>query len=303
MTRVDSVREACGSVAARSAHVGIDDAALAPYAAALPALPEQEVPPAPPREAAARAALTLCLDAINFGSGWFPTLRKRAGESGYTTVARAIGVRFAASGPWPARELARIDAHSVAAVLGQDPAHELMELYAAALRELGARIDGEYGGDWLGPVRAAGGSAVAMVELAAGWPAWHDVSTHDGAAVPFYKRAQILAADLHEAGLARSPDLGCLTMFADNLVPHVLRLDGVLRFAAELVSRIEAGELLEHGSPEEVEIRANAVEAVERIVRLRPDLTAQRLDRHLWNRGGEARYKASPRHRARCTAY
>ncbi len=53
-------------------------------------------------------------------------------------------------------------------------------------------------------------------------------------------------------------------MFADNLVPHVLRLDGVLWFDPELVARIEHEELIEHGSPEEVEIRACAVHAVER---------------------------------------
>ena len=33
------------------------------------------------------ARYLLTLDTINFGSGWFPTLRKRAGRSGYATVA------------------------------------------------------------------------------------------------------------------------------------------------------------------------------------------------------------------------
>ena len=35
----------------------------------------------------------LVLDAINFGSGWFPTLRKRPGSSGYYTVAWALADR------------------------------------------------------------------------------------------------------------------------------------------------------------------------------------------------------------------
>jgi hypothetical protein len=61
--------------------------------------------------------------------------------------------------------------------------------------------------------------------------------------------------------------------------------------------------LLEHGSPEEVEIRACALHAVEQLVRLRPELSAHRIDEILWRRGGEPRYKAVPRHRARCTAY
>ena len=55
-------------------------------------------------------------------------------------------------------------------------------------------------------------------------------------------------------------------MFADNLVPHVLRLDGILRFDPELVARIDREELIEHGSAEEVEIRACAVHAVELLV-------------------------------------
>src|SRR3954463_4538182 len=40
------------------------------------------------------AAYLLTLDAINFGSGWFPTLRKRPGCSGYYTVAWALADRF-----------------------------------------------------------------------------------------------------------------------------------------------------------------------------------------------------------------
>ena len=93
-------------------------------------------------------------------------------------------------------------------------------------------------------------------------------------------------------------------MFADNLVPHVLRLDGVLVFAPTLVERIERGELIEHGSPEEVEIRACAVHVVELIVAACGGrVTAAAIDRLLWNRGQQAAYKARPRHRTRCTAY
>jgi hypothetical protein len=35
----------------------------------------------------------------------------------------------------------------------------------------------------------------------------------------------------------------------------------------------------------------------------RPGATAADIDYVLWNRGQEPRYKASPRHRSRCTAY
>jgi hypothetical protein len=98
-------------------------------------------------------------------------------------------------------------------------------------------------------------------------------------------------------------DYGRLTMFADNLVPHVLRLDGVLRFDPVLVQRIEREELIEHGSPEEIEIRACAVYAIELIAGARPDSCAAEIDQRLWLRGQQPRYKAVPRHRCRCTAY
>jgi hypothetical protein len=141
------------------------------------------------------------------------------------------------------------------------------------------------------------------VEELASWPTWQDVSTYDGEPVPFFKRAQIAAADLGLSGLGPARGLHRLTLFADNLVPHVLRLDGVLAFDSGLIDRIEAGELIEHGSPEEVEIRACALHAVELLVAAHGATTATVVDNVLWHRGAGARYKARPRHRARTTAY
>jgi Queuosine salvage protein len=307
VTLVEEIREACGWVAARARHVTIDAAALAPYAAALP--PASQAPgldPAVhvvdgPREL--RAAFGLTLDAVNFGSGWFPTLRKRDGRSGYWTVALGLRERFDARGAWSAEQLRAIGAAEVAATLGQDPGHELMALFARSLNDLGARVADEHGGRFLGPVERAGGSAVALAELLARWPCFADASPYAGRRVPFCKRAQIAAADLHHAGAAAFGDLGRLTLFADNLVPHVLRLDGVLHFEPGLVARVESGVLLAHDSPEEVEMRACAVHAAELICRERPDLTPQQVDHVLWTKGGAYRYKAVARPRCRCTAY
>ena len=125
-------------------------------------------------------------------------------------------------------------------------------------------------------------------------PTWED---------PLFKRAQIASWDLHRRGIAPAGDVDRLTMFADNLVPHVLRLDGVLRFAPGLVDRIERGELLAHGSAEELEIRACGLQAVDRLVAVHGGTTAAEVDETLWNRGAMPRYKAVPRHRCRCTAY
>jgi len=295
----DDIRAACAAVAARAWHVRIHEEAIEAYAAGLPAAS----PPAPDLEPGApderRAAFQLTLNAINFGSGWFPTLRKKPGMSGFRTVEAGLRAR----GPWPAEELAGIRVDEVAAALGQDPEHELMSLFETALRELGERVRDEYGGRFLALARSRETAEGLAAELA-GWPTWQDVSPYGELEVPFFKRAQIAAADLALAGLAPGRDLHRLTLFADNLVPHVLRLDGVLDFDDALVARIDAGELIDHDSPEEVEIRACALHAVELLVAAHPEpTTATAVDNHLWHRGAGARYKARPRHRARTTAY
>jgi hypothetical protein len=129
--------------------------------------------------------------------------------------------------------------------------------------------------------------------------------------VPFFKRAQIVAADLAIAFQGRAwghfDDLDQLTIFADNLVPHVLRMDGILRYEASLISCIETATLIPAASTEEIEIRANAVHAVELIKKTICDagqqVTSSQLDYFLWNRGQLPHYKAVPRHRTRSVYY
>jgi hypothetical protein len=295
----DDIRAACARVAAGARSVRIAEDAIEAYADTLPA----RSPPAPDLEPGAndehRAAFQLTLNAINFGSGWFPTLDKPPGLSGFRTV--EAGLRR--HGPWTADELATMPPDAIAAALGQDPDHELMALFARALNELGTRVADEHAGAFLNLARAGEGSAEALAAHLASWPTWNDVSPYGGERVPFFKRAQIAAADLALAELAPAADLHRLTLFADNLVPHVLKLDGVLRFDEDLDRRIEAGELLEHDSPEEVEIRACALHAVELLVQAHSGTTATAVDNALWHRGAGPRYKARPRHRARTTAY
>jgi hypothetical protein len=117
----------------------------------------------------------------------------------------------------------------------------------------------------------------------------------------FYKRAQIVPANLALAGVAGFDDLDRLTIFADNLVPHVLRCDGVLVYDARLAAHIDAGRLLRPG-PQEHEIRACALHACE-LLSARLTVAPRVLDNWLWNRGQSADHKALPRHRCRCVFY
>ena len=120
---------------------------------------------------------------------------------------------------------------------------ELMALFARALNDLGRFLDERFGGSFAAPVAAAAGSATRLVRILAEMPSFRDVSRYDELSVPFYKRAQLTAADLALAfggeGPGRFTDLDRLTIFADNLVPHVLRVDGLLRYDETLAARID----------------------------------------------------------------
>ena len=237
------------------------------------------------------AAYLLCLTTINFGSGWFPTIRKRAGMSGYFTVASSLADRFRASGPWSNEQLRELTTDEVADVLGQRRDHELMALFSQALRQLGTFL-GERTPIQL--VESAGGSAERLARtVAGGMSMWNDRG--------FYKRAQILASDLTLGGVATFSDLDKATIFADNLVPHVLRCDGVLVYDPQLAQTIDAEELLTSGEQER-EIRASAVHACELLAK-RMGVTEPTIDMWLWTRGQDPHYKARPRHRARSVFY
>jgi hypothetical protein len=314
-----TLRSACAEVARRARFVSLDAGRLERFGSELVQAPAPTPSDDPAhlrrRTAEETLAFVLTLDAVNFGSGWFPHLRKRPGRSGYFTVALALAERFDADGPWSAAALRELEEKELARVLGQDPAvpevAELLGLYARALRDLGAYLLAEHAGRFAGPIEAARGSAARLVACLAAMPCYRDVSCYGELEVPFYKRAQITAADLHLAlggeGLGRFADLDELTLFADNLVPHVLRLARVLVYDPGLARRIDAGELLAPGSAEEVEIRACALHAVERLVevtrRLARPLPAWRIDEILWARGQRPEAKAVPRHRTRTVFY
>jgi glutathione S-transferase len=290
VTLLDEVRESCRELALSARHVSID----------LDAAPGLDSPPPPALDPerhylegdrADVAAYLLTLDAINFGSGWFPTLRKRPGCSGYFTVAWALTDRFREHGPLSSAELRALDRSDVARALGQSDAHPLMALYAEALRDLGRFLGGRTALDLIAAAEASAERLAA--QLARGMRFFDDRG--------FYKRAQITGSDLALAGLTEFEDLDRLTIFADNLVPHVLRVDGVLRYAPELAAHIDAGKLLPAGAAER-EIRACAVHACE-LLSQRTGVAPRILDATLWNRGQAPEYKAIPRHRTRSVFY
>jgi hypothetical protein len=299
MGLLEDVRSSCAEIAAGARWVSIDPRALEgalsdpPSPTTTPGLdPECHYLEGEPEDV---ADYLLALTAINFGSGWFPAMRKRliGGRpvSGYFTVAWGLSDHVRAHGVPTAAWLRAVSTPEIATILGQRPDLELMSLYAQALRSLGGFL-GERRA--LEVVGACGNSAERLAEYVARAMAMFDDRG-------FFKRAQILASDLALAGVAQFDDLDRLTIFADNLVPHVLRCDGVLVYDDGLAARIDSGTLLRGGGAER-EIRACALHACE-LISQRTGVPPRVLDNSLWNRGQAPEYKARPRHRCRTVFY
>jgi hypothetical protein len=84
-------------------------------------------------------------------------------------------------------------------------------------------------------------------------------------------------------------------VFADNLLPHVLRLDGVLTYHPTLATLIDHGQPLPAGSRMEQEIRACTVHACEQLA-THLKIPPRTLDDWLWNRAQAVPYNERPAH-------
>lgn len=98
---------------------------------------------------------------------------------------------------------------------------------------------------------------------------FRDHSLYKGHQVFLYKRAQIFTADLWGAfkgkGYGNFYDISSITIFADYIIPAVLRNLGVLKYSSALSNTIDSKKEIGSGSEEEVEIRACTIHAVEKM--------------------------------------
>lgn len=300
------VREAAAQIMAESRHIRIrgdkiaqytqDILAKYPIITALDAnhfLSEASAPQT--------AAYVLALDSVNFGSGCFYEAKKAGVALEYETIARGLKAAFLSGRlNTPEKWLAATPAecHDIFNIpAGAHPALDgLMSLFARHLQGSGEAVTRYYGGSVMDMVEEAGHSAVKLAATVAAWPTFADM--------PFYKRAQIFAADIHLALQRPFTDMDDLTCFADNMVPHVLRCDGILEYAPGLASAIDAGVLISPNSQEERELRAAAVHCVELMKQASGGrATSVNIDHILWNRGYEPAIYARQPHRTLTACY
>jgi hypothetical protein len=314
------VRAGARFVAEASQQVSIDGEALTAYCRGLARetqvlKPEWETEFHFAGEEETTIAYVFCLDATNFCFWGDPKWRRPyRGQwlDGYWALAAALTEEVETNPSFvEADNLSHLDAEGLQRVLDGTPAIPLLEERAANLRELGWWVAGRYEGRYSNIVQAAGLDAIALVRLLVdGLSSFRDEAGYKGQVVPFYKRAQILAADLQ--GALRShgwPALGRLdelTAFADYKLPQLLRNVGILRYAVPLAEKIDNQVPLAAGSEEEVEIRGNTVWAVElmgqELDALGLRLPSYQIDWMLWYASQDSKHM-KPYHRTRTIYY
>ena len=308
----DDLRYGFEHIAKSAEYVKIHHSLVASYADTLPdAAPENTLDEKHHYfgNAEQTACYILTLDSVNFGSGYEPFMRKEGwsliDHSIYYTLSTRLKVYFEENGVPSAEQLASISIDDCLKIFELNEAghycREFAGLCAMALRELGQVVLWEYDGHFLNMVRAANGSAELMVANLIKLHHFNDVHSYHGQNIAFYKRAQITVADLHLAfamfGETLFTDIEQLTMFPDNGVPHVLRMDGLLEYTKVLADKIDGGEDITSGSDEEIEIRACAAHVVEMIAQ-RKQISAMTVDHILWHKSVEdQRYREKQPHR------
>lgn len=260
-----------------------------------------------------RVAYLLVLDSLNFcfwpASGmdkWEIEYGSRR-LSGYYALAASLKQAIESGIPITRADyLAELSTSKLRKVLGGQGELQLLEDRVQILNEVGQLLVEDHDGKAHQLVEVSGMSAVTLARLLAErLSSFRDVAEYMGHEVFFYKRAQIFAADLYGAfdgkGWGSLMDMGKLTAFADYKLPQVLRHLGVLSYTQALAQAVDQKIPLETGSPEEVEIRANTIWAVELIRReleqLGTELMAFEIDWILWNMGQAKEFKVRPYHR------
>ena len=319
MNIFERIRNGFGFVAERADHVRINEIALKEFTLSLPnAMPENVFDDQHHfiGDAEQTAAYVLTLDAMNFGSGFEPELVaegwERIDDSLYFTIATHLKSHFEMHGIINSDSMQLIGINDIIDMLklNKDGAYsfEFARLIAMSLRDLGQMISDECEGSFYQFIQSMNRSASACVERLAKLKSFRDVHPYKDCQVFILKRAQCVAADMHDAfmHINNTPlfdDIDQLTILPDNDIPHVLRMEGVLEYSEELSQMIESGTPLASGSPYEIELRCVAAHAVE----LMADIKAMpviHLDRIIWHKCWEdPKYKTQEPHRTQSSFY
>jgi len=198
-------------------------------------------------------------------------------------------------------------------MLDVDPKFKLVQMFQKSLNELGEFVSSKYGSysDLINSLDPQTRANDLVILLSNNLSCYKDIVRYNDFDVYFLKRAQILANDIFLAFNGKSygemADIGELTMFADNLVPHFFKVNGVLEYVPELENKIKNEIKIPSGSAEEIEIRAFGVQCVEELRKIlskqNPDIRSAQIDYYIWEQAQAPKYKSIPRHKTETFFY
>lgn len=178
--------------------------------------------------------------------------------------------------------------------------------------EVGRILSTKYNGSFVNLFNQSNKDSMKLMSLViSNFPSFFDEEEFRGVNVPFYKRAQLNSKMVSDAlvSVGEQPlaNLDKLTAFADYKIPQILRSFGIIEYASDLSQRIDNQDLIEKGSPEEIEIRIATILSVEKmrqeLLKRFPWVTSSHVDSMLWNRSQDKTLEVKPYHRTYTTSY
>jgi len=147
--------------------------------------------------------------------------------------------------------------------------------------------------------------------LVSDFESFDDRSFYKNEEIYFYKRAQLLIADIYQIfqgrGYGYFQNIEELTACADYKLPQVLRRYNILSYSSSLSEKVDNLVLIPKGSDEEIEIRANTIWAIEflkqEMAKIGKFLPSFAINDHLWLIGQQKLSEDKPYHRTLTTAY
>jgi hypothetical protein len=163
----------------------------------------------------------------------------------------------------------------------------LIQERCANLQNAGRVLLEKYTGQFINLLEEAAFDAVNIIkEVVEHFDSFTDIANYNGRDVVFFKRAQLVAADVNTVYKKNTKtsinNIDILCAFADYKLPQILRQFGVLVYSKELAEKVDNYILLPKGSSEEVEIRAATIWAVELLRQLMPEFASSKIDLALW---------------------
>lgn len=258
------------------------------------------------------------LDSINF-SFWSEKEEQKFRRNyqgkkinGYNSLALSLKMAFSRRHPIEKNEyLIKMKKGEFLKLLGGKGKLALLEKRLHILRQNALIVKHQFDGDTQNLFMRGENDALTLLDiLISHFPSFRDEARYKGENVYFYKRAQILMNDLYAAfsgkGLGAFTNMDALTAFADYKIPQILRHLGIFSYTHSLAKKIDAKIKLQKNSPEEIEIRANTIWAIEylkeELQKIGINLQSREIDWLLWKKAGNEK-GIRPYHRVRTTFY